>query len=58
MLPPWESLTIARRLRAGVRDVTKLPYALDSPDLFLQRVLTEEWVHEEILAAIAPYGST
>jgi hypothetical protein len=55
MLPPWESHTLARPLRAIVRDPDVVPYAAESSDDFLQRVLTDEWPHEEILAAVAPY---
>ena len=55
VLPPWESETIARPLRAAVRDPESVPVAVDSSDEFLRRVLTEEWPHEEILGAIEPY---
>jgi hypothetical protein len=55
MLPPWEAETIARPMTAAVRNTDEFPYAENSTDPFLQRVLTEEWPHELVLAAVAPY---
>jgi hypothetical protein len=55
VLPPWEGETLARPLRAVVRDPDSVPFADDSADPFLHRVLTEEWSHDEVLAAIEPY---
>jgi hypothetical protein len=55
MLPPWEAETLARPLTAEVRDPDSVPFAAASDDDFLQRVLTEEWPHEQVLAAVAPY---
>jgi hypothetical protein len=55
MLPPWESETLARPLRVTVRDPEHVPVAADSTDAFLQDVISREWPHDEILAAVAPY---
>jgi hypothetical protein len=55
MLPPWESETYTRPLTARTRNVDEAPYAQSSTDAFMQRVLTDEWPHEFVLAAVAPY---
>jgi hypothetical protein len=51
-LPGWECDTYVKPLVAAVVDPDKVPYALDSPDVFMRRVLTEEWPHELVLGAI------
>ena len=53
MLPPWEDQTYRRPLRVKVRSPDEVPYAVDSTDADLQRVLTEEWPHEFVLAAVS-----
>jgi len=55
MLPGWESETYVKPLEAAVLDVEQTPYAVDSPDDFMRRVIQDEWPHEQVLAAIAPY---
>ena len=55
MLPPWESETFARPIRTSVRNHDEVPYATGSSDEFLRKVLTDEWPHELVLNAIAPY---
>lgn len=55
MLPGWERETYAKPLDAAVRDPQSVPYAVFSADDFLRRVLTEEWPHEQVLAAVAPF---
>lgn len=55
MLPPWQEQTLGRPLRATVRTADEIPYAASSSDEFLQRILTTEWSHEEVLGALAPY---
>ena len=55
MLPPWEDKTYGRSLRATVRNADQVPYAADSSDTDLQSILTEEWQHEFVLAAVAPF---
>ena len=55
MLPPWEEQTYRRPMRAKVRNPDEVPYAAGSPDEELQRILTEEWPHEFVLSAVAPY---
>jgi len=55
MLPPWEEQTYRRPLRVTVRDSNEVPYAAESPDTGLQRILTAEWSHGFVLAAIAPF---
>lgn len=49
-LPGWGFL--AAPVRATVRDPEETPYCTDSPDPGLQRVLTAEWPHEDVLAAL------
>lgn len=56
MLPLWEQETYAKPLSAAVRDAESAPYAADSSDPFLRRVLQEEWPHGPILEALARYG--
>jgi hypothetical protein len=55
MLPGWESETYVKPLEAAVLNVEQTPYAIDSPDDFMRRVIQDEWPHEQVLAAIAPY---
>ena len=55
MLPPWEDQTYGRPLRVRVRDSDEVPYATSSTDEVLQGILTEEWPHEFVLAAVAPF---
>jgi hypothetical protein len=55
MLPAWENETLAKPLEAVVLDTEQTPYAVNSSDSFMRRVLEDEWPHELVLAAIAPY---
>ena len=55
MLPPWEEQTYRHPLRVAVRNPDEVPYAVESTDADLQRILTEEWPHEFVLAAVAPF---
>lgn len=55
MLPGWESETYVKPVEAAVLNVEETPYAVDSPDDFMRRVIQDEWPHEFVLAAIAPY---
>jgi hypothetical protein len=55
MLPGWESETYVKPLEAAVLNVEETPYAVDSPDDFMRRVIQDEWPHELVLAAIAPH---
>ncbi|HEY7138869.1 MAG TPA: DUF2199 domain-containing protein [Methylomirabilota bacterium] len=55
MLPAWESHTYGKPLAIAVRDPESAPYAVDSSDDFMRRVLQDEWPHEPILDAIARY---
>jgi hypothetical protein len=55
MLPGWESETYVKAVEAAVLNVEQVPYAVDSTDDFMRRVLRDEWPHEAILDAIAPY---
>ena len=55
MLPAWEDETYVKPLEAAVLNVEHTPYAVDSSDDFMRRVLRDEWPHEVVLAAIAPY---
>ena len=55
MLPGWENETYVKPLEAAVIDVQHTPYAIDSPDDFMRRVIKDEWPHDVVLAAIAPY---
>lgn len=54
MLPGWEEETYVKPLEAAVLNVEHTPYAIDSSDDFMRRVLRDEWPHEVVLAAIAP----
>jgi hypothetical protein len=55
MLPPWEDQTYRHPLRVAVRSPDEVPYAVESTDAELQHILTEEWPHEFVLAAVAPF---
>ncbi|HEY3038616.1 MAG TPA: DUF2199 domain-containing protein [Pyrinomonadaceae bacterium] len=55
MLPGWESETYVKPVEAAVLNVEQVPYAVDSPDDFMRRVIKDEWPHEFVLDAIAPY---
>lgn len=55
MLPGWEEETYVKPVEAAVLKVDHTPYAIDSSDDFMRRVLKNEWPHDEVLAAIAPY---
>jgi hypothetical protein len=55
MLPGWESETYVKPLETAVLNVEHAPYAIDSSDDFMRRVLQDEWPHEDVLAAIGPY---
>lgn len=57
MLPAWEEETYVKPLEAAVLNVEHTPYAVDSTDEFMRRVLQDEWPHELVLSAIAPYES-
>jgi len=58
MLPPWEDQTYRRQLRVRVQNPDQVPYAADSKDAGLQRILSGEWPHELVLAAVALYCSS
>lgn len=49
-LPVWQLL--GAPATADVRDVNETPYVTGSSDGALLRVLSEEWPHEELLAAL------
>ena len=55
MLPPWENESYGRPLRAAVRDPDAVPYATESSDPQLQRILQDEWPLSLVLDAVAPY---
>ena len=55
MLPGWESQTYVKPVEAAVLNVEQTLYAVDSADDFMRRVIKDEWSHEVVLAAIAPY---
>ena len=54
-LPAWEDQTYVKPLTAAVRDPESAPYAADSSDDFMRRVLHAEWPHEVVLGAIARF---
>ena len=55
MLPGWEDETYASPIEAAVIDTEHTPYAIASTDEFMDRVLKDEWPHEVVLTAIAPF---
>ncbi len=55
MLPGWEEETYVKPIEAAVINTEHTPYAVASPDEFMSRVLNDEWPHEFVLAAIAPF---
>jgi hypothetical protein len=55
MLPGWEDLTYTKPLETAVLNAEQTPYAVDSPDEFMRRVIKNEWPHESVLAALAVY---
>lgn len=58
MLPAWEDETYIKPLETAVLNPEHTPYAVDSTDEFMRRVLHDEWSHELVLAAIAHYEGT
>ena len=57
MLPGWESETYLKPVETAVLDADQTPYAVDSSDDFMHRVIHDEWPHDLVLAAIAPYDA-
>jgi len=55
MLPGWETETYMKPLETAVLNVEHTPYAVDSSDDFLRRVIKDEWPHEQLLTAVAPF---
>ena len=55
MLPGWEAETYVKPLDAAVLDRDAVPYAVASTDAFMHRLLCDEWPHEAVLAAVAPF---
>jgi hypothetical protein len=55
MLPGWETATYAKPLEVAVLDRDAVPYAVASTDAFMHKVLSDEWPHEAVLAAVAPF---
>ena len=55
MLPGWEDETYVKPVEAAVIDIQHTPYAVDSRDEFMRRVIKDEWPHEFVLEAIAPF---
>ena len=55
MLPGWEEETYVKPVEAAVLNLDHTPYAVDSPDDFMRRVIHEEWPHEFVLSAIEPF---
>ena len=55
MLPPWEADTYPRPLEAAPRVMDEVPYATVSSDETVTRILTEQWPHQPVLEAVAPY---
>lgn len=55
MLPGWETETYAKPLEVVVLDRDAVPHAVASSDAFLHEVLSDEWPHEAVLAAVAPF---
>jgi hypothetical protein len=51
---PWGEAVLGARASAAVRDPSEIPYLKASSNVVLQRVLTDEWPHDEILE---PYRS-
>ena len=44
-LPPWPDETYRKPLEAAVRNLDHVPYAIDSADKFMRKVISEEWPH-------------
>ena len=57
MLPGWESQSYGTPVEAAVLDVEHVPYAVDSADEFMRRVLQDEWPHAIVLGAAVPDAS-
>ncbi len=55
MLRGWENETYVKPVEAAVLNVEQTLYSVNSSDDFMRRVIQEEWPHEVVLAAIAPY---
>lgn len=56
-IEPWGEAVLGAAATASVRDPEQIPYVRSSPEPNLDRVLTTEWPHEDILAAL-PGGAT
>jgi hypothetical protein len=51
-LPPWPDETYGKPLEAAVPDPDHVPYAVDSPDEFILRVIHDEWPHSVLGAEL------
>jgi hypothetical protein len=50
---PWGPELLGAAAHATVKNKNEIPYLSSSTDALLQRVLTDEWPHEEVFAAFA-----
>ena len=54
ILPSCGSDTYGKPLEAAVLDVDHVPYAVNSPDEFMRRLLQDQWPHDMVLHASTP----
>ena len=54
ILPLPGSETYGKPIEAAVLDVDRVPYAVDSSDESMRRLLQDEWPHEVVLHAVTP----
>jgi hypothetical protein len=58
MLPGGESETYGKPMEGAVLNIEHVPYAVDSSDEFLRRVIQDEWPHEAVFDAAGPDAAT
>ena len=54
MLPGWESESYGKPVEAAVLNVDHVPYAVESSDEFMRRVIQDQWPHAIVLDAAVP----
>jgi len=54
ILPYWGAETYSKPIEAAILNIDHVPYAVDSPDDFMRRLLQEPWPHEMVLHAATP----
>ncbi len=54
ILPSWGSASYGKPVETAVLDVDHVPYAVNSPDEFMRRVLQDQWPDDMVLHPTTP----